>query len=87
MKRYRWVVAVPWLALLSLSELRADDPAPVQASLVAAETSVQPGRPFTVALRLQHAEHWHTYWRNPGTGLPTTLAWELPPGWRAGARD
>jgi thiol:disulfide interchange protein DsbD len=25
--------------------------------------------------------HWHTYWRNPGdSGLPTTLAWKLPPG-------
>lgn len=56
----------------------------VQASLVAAETSIQPGRPFTVALRLQHNPHWHTYWLNPGTGLPTTLAWTLPAGWTAG---
>lgn len=56
----------------------------VQASLVAAEQSVQPGRPLTVALRLQHDPHWHTYWLNPGTGLPTTLAWTLPAGWTAG---
>jgi thiol:disulfide interchange protein DsbD len=59
-------------------------PSHVQASLVAAETSVQPGRPFTVALRLVHDEHWHTYWLNPGTGLATELKWQLPPGWKAG---
>ena len=30
---------------------------------------------------LRHEPHWHTYWINPGdSGLPTTLAWTLPPG-------
>jgi thiol:disulfide interchange protein DsbD len=56
----------------------------VQASLVAADTSAQPGREVLVALRLVHDEHWHTYWVNPGTGLATTLTWKLPPGWKAG---
>lgn len=56
----------------------------VQASLVAAEASIQPGKPFTVALRFVHELHWHTYWLNPGTGLPTTLTWTLPPGFKAG---
>lgn len=37
-----------------------------------------------VGLRLEHQPHWHTYWLQPGTGLPTTLAWSLPPGWTAG---
>lgn len=57
--------------------------AQVQAALVAAEQSVQPGRPVTVALRLDHEKHWHSYWINPGTGYPTSLAWKLPPGWKA----
>jgi thiol:disulfide interchange protein DsbD len=57
----------------------------VQVSLVAADASVQPGKPITVALRMLHNPHWHTYWINPGTGLPTTLTWKLPPGWTAGA--
>ena len=39
----------------------------VKASLVAAEASVQPGREFTVALRLEHATGWHTYWIFAGT--------------------
>jgi len=56
----------------------------VKASLVASETSIQPGHPFTVALRLEHEPHWHTYWLNPGTGLPTELKWHLPEGWKAG---
>src|SRR5687767_2828025 len=31
------------------------------------------------------AEHWHTYWKNPGdSGLPTKIQWELPAGWKAG---
>ena len=59
-------------------------PTHVKASLVAADASVQPGKPLTVALRLVHDPRWHTYWVNPGTGLATSLAWKLPPGWKAG---
>ncbi|MBK9989330.1 MAG: thioredoxin family protein [Verrucomicrobia bacterium] len=57
--------------------------AQVTASLVAPETSIQPGRPITVALRLVHEPHWHTYWINAGTGYPTSLTWQLPEGWTA----
>ncbi len=56
----------------------------VQASLAAREASIQPGKAFTVALRLVHDPHWHTYWLNPGTGLATSLKWTLPPGFSAG---
>lgn len=58
----------------------------VEAELVAEKTTVEPGKPFTVALRIKHAPHWHTYWRNPGdSGLPTKIAWNLPEGYLAGA--
>ena len=70
-------------AVLLVSAARAAE-SPVQASLVAAAASIQPGRPFTVALRLQHVPHWHTYWINPGTGYPTSLDWTLPDGFKAG---
>ncbi|MDE3084126.1 MAG: hypothetical protein KGJ37_02760, partial [Verrucomicrobiota bacterium] len=56
----------------------------VKTSLVAAESSIQPGRPFTVALRLEHEPHWHTYWINAGTGYPTSLSWKLPDDFKAG---
>jgi len=59
--------------------------AQVKASLVAAETSVQPGHATTVALRLEHEPQWHSYWINAGTGYPTTLQWDMPAGWQATA--
>jgi thiol:disulfide interchange protein DsbD len=72
------------LALLAALCLPAGLAAQVKASLVAAETAVQPGRPITVALRLEHQEGWHTYWSFPGIGTATALKWNLPPGWTAG---
>ena len=58
--------------------------AQVSASLVSEMSSVQPGTPVTVAVRLVHEPHWHSYWIYPGTGLPTTIDWVLPAGWKAG---
>jgi len=77
------------LALLGLPGLASLCAAPVKKGAVAAElvpavAAVQPGRAFDVALRLAHDPHWHTYWIFPGTGLPTSIQWTLPPGWRAG---
>ncbi len=56
----------------------------VKASLVSLHTGVTPGESATVALRLEHEHHWHTYWVNPGTGYPTSIEWDLPEGWSAG---
>ena len=56
----------------------------VVAELVSPYASIQPGQAFWVALKLDHDAHWHTYWINPGTGLPTTITWTLPPGFTAG---
>ena len=58
----------------------------VTAELISENAAIVPGQPATMALRLQIENGWHTYWRNPGdSGLPTTLDWKLPPGFRAGA--
>jgi thiol:disulfide interchange protein/DsbC/DsbD-like thiol-disulfide interchange protein len=69
-------------ALLGLSLGAAAAPVKtehVEAELIAERASVQPGKPFTVALRIKHAPHWHTYWRNPGdSGLSTKIDWKLP---------
>jgi thiol:disulfide interchange protein DsbD len=57
----------------------------VEAELVSAQSALVPGQPATLALRLKIEDGWHTYWKNPGdSGLPTTLAWKLPPGFTAG---
>lgn len=68
-------------ATVRTDEVRAD-------LLVHAPAGLQPGQPAWLGLRLQHAPHWHTYWKNPGdSGLPTTLEWQLPAGARAGEID
>lgn len=54
----------------------------VEAELIAAVDSVQPGMSFDLVLRLKMDPHWHTYWKNPGgqIGLPTRIEWTLPAG-------
>ncbi len=57
----------------------------ITAELIPETTSVEPGKPFDVALHLHADPDWHTYWINPGdAGLATTLKWTLPPGFTAG---
>ena len=57
----------------------------VTTDLVAETRTIEAGRPFWVGLRMRMDEHWHTYWVNPGdSGMATTIAWELPPGFSAG---
>jgi len=69
------------------------DAEPVQARFVEAEIvssvkTVTPGTSFWVALRLAMDPEFHTYWENPGdTGLPTTLEWNLPKGFKPGRRE
>lgn len=56
----------------------------VKAELLADVSTVKPGEPFWVALRQTIRPKWHTYWKNPGeSGLPTEIAWTLPPGAKA----
>ena len=58
----------------------------VTAQLISEVKTIVPGQTFTVALSLKHANGYHTYWENPGTvGLPTSLKWTLPRGFKAGA--
>lgn len=59
----------------------------IEAEIVAENTSIQPGKPFTVALRFKLAPKWHSYWIHSGDefiGEPTTLKWTLPEGFQAG---
>jgi len=58
----------------------------VRAELIAhAPQGVAAGQPLWLGLSLDHKPHWHTYWKNPGdSGLPTTLQWTLPEGFKAG---
>jgi thiol:disulfide interchange protein/DsbC/DsbD-like thiol-disulfide interchange protein len=83
---------LPTLALVLLPALGLAAPSAevktpqVRAELLAhAPDGVAPGKPLMLGLKIEHAPHWHTYWKNPGdSGLPTTLQWTLPPGVAAG---
>jgi thiol:disulfide interchange protein DsbD len=84
-RRFLFLALALWPGLFASRALAAlAMPSHVKASLVAADTSVQPGASIEVALRFVHDPHWHTYWVFPGTGLPTTIKWQLPAGWKAG---
>jgi len=88
------------LHLLILTLAAAAMPIPAQAALgasvvttgevraelvVQAPEGVTPGKPLWMGLVIDHQPEWHTYWKNPGdSGLPTTLAWQLPAGVTAG---
>ena len=57
---------------------------PLTLRLVSEITEIQPGRVFTVALELKHAEGHHSYWKFPGiVGVPTSITWKLPKGFSA----
>jgi thiol:disulfide interchange protein DsbD len=71
------VCLAPWTSLHAQAGLKIQ--------LVAEETAIVPGRPFRLGLFIQHEPGWHTYWRHPGiVGVPTTMQWQLPPGFIAG---
>lgn len=57
----------------------------VDLALISEISSVAPGKPFTVALKVHHHPDFHTYWQSPGiVGVPFGIEWQLPPGFRAG---
>ena len=54
------------------------------ATLILAADAARPGSTVLAGLRLEMEPQWHTYWRNPGIGMPTEIKWQLPPGITAG---
>lgn len=57
----------------------------IEIGLVSEVNSVRPGETLTLGLQIQQEPDWHTYWKSPGiVGVPTSLKWQLPPGFSAG---
>ena len=61
------------------------DASEVTAELISGVTAIAPGKPFTVAWKFVHEEHWHSFWVSSG-GLEKspTVTWTLPDGFSAG---
>lgn len=57
----------------------------VSVSIVADTASIEPGKPFRLGLLYRIDQHWHIYGPvRTEFGLPTTVKFELPPGFVAG---
>lgn len=83
-KKYSLLFFVISTLFCSFDLAAEGDVTPVKATLIAEEKAIQPGRPFWVAIRLQMADHWHSYWKNPGSiGFSPEVEWQLPEGFQA----
>ncbi len=58
----------------------------IEVELIAETRNIVPGETLWLGLRLDPAEHWHTYWKMGGdSGEPTSLnEWQAPPGTEIG---
>ncbi len=73
------------LFLLALACPLLAEKAQSTSALIPEVTSVAPGKPFTIALKLDHPEKWHSYYLNSGgTELSPAIIWKLPEGATAG---
>lgn len=54
------------------------------ATMLSESKSIAPGESFTVALKLEHPEGWHSYYQNSGgVEMPPFITWEMPRGFTA----
>ncbi len=78
------LLAFGWASLAPAQPVQGG-PTHIAAALVAEGSTVQPGKPTTLALEMHPTQGWHGYWLNPGdAGLGLQLTWHLPAGASAG---
>ena len=58
--------------------------ATTRVDLIFAADAARPGDTVMAGIHLKMQPGWHTYWRNPGVGIATSVTWTLPPGVTAG---
>ena len=69
------------LALLFASVYSYGADEPVGASLISEDLSIQPGREFLVAIKIDIEEGWHIYGHDAKEdGMPSQIYWDLPKG-------
>jgi thiol:disulfide interchange protein DsbD len=57
----------------------------VQLHMISDVKAIQAGKPFKVGVELMMDPGWHTYYKQSGdAGMPTSIQWKLPPGFKAG---
>jgi thiol:disulfide interchange protein len=72
-------LGITTLQILSANEQKFDNPVTVE--IMNEQETIQPGRPFWIAVRFNIDTLWHAYWKNPGSaGMAPTIDWSLPEG-------
>ncbi|MFN0058083.1 MAG: protein-disulfide reductase DsbD domain-containing protein [Planctomycetota bacterium] len=83
----RWLKVFAALFCLVLIGFASADESehPLRAEILADVDTIASGKPFYLGVRFRIDPDWHIYWQSPrDTGIATTVAWELPDGYRAG---
>jgi thiol:disulfide interchange protein DsbD len=86
--RKRRLLVITLVALLCVSALHGEISSPVRASLAAEAPTLRQGEVFIADIILEIEPGWHVYGPSSGAsgtsvGLPTTVIWDLPPGFTA----
>jgi thiol:disulfide interchange protein len=82
--RFFLILIMGWMLPFQVSAIMGS-PSHVRVELIQEEETIQPGRPFWVALHLNLEDGWHVYWKNPGdAGIPLKVEWKLPNGFEVG---
>lgn len=80
----RFLTTVLLLAAVSAANAQFGFGAATKVALKLDAQTARPGDTVVAALQMSMPEGYHTYWVNPGTGLPTEIEWTLPEGLTAG---
>ena len=57
----------------------------VAVQAMADREAIIPGGELNLLISVKPDKDWHVYWQNPGgTGMPTSINWRLPDGFKAG---
>lgn len=91
----RSLLLIPLLSLMVLStSLRAQlqfdlggapPEKPVKTSIISEQSSIAAGKAFRVVVKVEHQKGFHTYGKvlqPDGIGIPSSIAWTLPEGWK-----
>lgn len=77
---------VCWFALCAIAPAQEGQKTGAVTLTLAADTAaVEGGKPFTAGVRFEIDPTWYIYWQFVGDiGMPTSVEWELPEGFKAG---
>lgn len=79
-------IALPERGSLALASSQSRESSQhVTARLISDFKEIKGGRPFRLGVELKMQPGWHTYYREAGeAGMPTSIEWKLPEGFKAG---